>query len=642
MLPLWEKLSALQQRGKARIWVLSVLGVTAVDLLIRNKHLSPWEWREWGGYIMSVIYVLGWLVLWRAVLPHIKNRSVWAWRGTLLGLGVFSSIMYLGSYAYMIYFGVMPNVITASYSIREPAEAWRTVLDALRLALVLVFVLLVGVMSLNWWAGLKGQPQLVAQPRRRWKLWSTVGMVAVLTPAFHLNVSMSEGNFLPPVNLVFSFSKSAEYWMQNESDFRRLQVGNRIPLPTVGTQPPVNVLLIINESLGASHTHFLGYHRPTTPEQEHFFQRHPQQVFAFPRFYATSSITSESVPTITTGVHAMEPFSKTHRMPLIHEYGKMYGNTRTFHYSAHSYVNANYRYFFQSEKLDELTYLEKSGFPQFNGVGIEGRHVSEQFVQFLDKNPQTPFLGVLHYNDTHYPYHVPPAWELWGKESQGFKIEGDPNLYDNSIAYSDHNIGTVLDALEKRGLMANTVVVVTSDHGEGFGEHGVYGHLRSFYDEFIHVPFWLYLPPNLAQRYGKTIRDNLGHNWANLDIVPTLTDILELNQPGRADTVLAQLKGRSLLRHYTQDRPIWVQNGNTTSRLTDGFALLDDKVVVTYQQIGVHLGMAYFDMAQDPGQRINLWGRLTPEQAQRVAQKLQTYPEMYRQVAGQLSLMAKH
>jgi arylsulfatase A-like enzyme len=114
-------------------------------------------------------------------------------------------------------------------------------------------------------------------------------------------------------------------------------------------------------------------------------------------------------------------------------------------------------------------------------------------------------------------------------------------LYADEVRYVDAAVGRVLDALEAGGLAADTLVVITSDHGEEFLEHGNYYHGQSLYNELLHVPLILVgpgIPP------GTQVADRVG----TVDIVPTLEDHLDVDSdPGHPQ--------RSLLPFLREDAP---------------------------------------------------------------------------------------
>ncbi|HEX6132661.1 MAG TPA: sulfatase [Longimicrobiales bacterium] len=139
-----------------------------------------------------------------------------------------------------------------------------------------------------------------------------------------------------------------------------------------------------------------------------------------------------------------------------------------------------------------------------------------------------PFFAFLNYYDAHAPYMPPepfrsrfPGAKERGAISPLHRWNSDPfgdppadsiiaqeqAAYDAAIAYLDDRIGALIAELDRRGILANTIVVVTSDHGEEFGEHGLFDHGNSLYMPGLRVPLLVYHPASLAgrQRVGTTV-----------------------------------------------------------------------------------------------------------------------------------------
>jgi arylsulfatase A-like enzyme len=145
--------------------------------------------------------------------------------------------------------------------------------------------------------------------------------------------------------------------------------------------------------------------------------------------------------------------------------------------------------------------------------------ISSSFLHWLDGRPPRPFFAFLNYYDAHEPY-LPPEPFLSRYGPQGSRQLGmmdhsrtrtsvrpmRPRMsaeekraelaaYEGAIAYLDDRLGTLLDSLDRRGLLANTVVIVSSDHGEHHGEHrGAYTHAVTLYSQELHVPLVIRLP----------------------------------------------------------------------------------------------------------------------------------------------------
>jgi arylsulfatase A-like enzyme len=113
------------------------------------------------------------------------------------------------------------------------------------------------------------------------------------------------------------------------------------------------------------------------------------------------------------------------------------------------------------------------------------------------------------------------------------------DLYDGEIAYTDAQIGRLLDALRRMGLYDDTLIVLLSDHGEEFFEHGKWQH-EQLYEECLRVPLMVRLP---GGRHGGTrIETPVGL----IDVMPTLLDLLEVDPPEAALPGRVRREGRSL------------------------------------------------------------------------------------------------
>ena len=98
-------------------------------------------------------------------------------------------------------------------------------------------------------------------------------------------------------------------------------------------------------------------------------------------------------------------------------------------------------------------------------------------------------------------------------------------LYDGEIAHTDEHVGQVLQLLRDMGVAEKTLVIIVSDHGEGFMEHGMMLHGNSLFEELIHVPLILRLPGVIPA--GRRIKDNA----SQIDVMPTVLGLLGIAEP---------------------------------------------------------------------------------------------------------------
>ncbi len=114
--------------------------------------------------------------------------------------------------------------------------------------------------------------------------------------------------------------------------------------------------------------------------------------------------------------------------------------------------------------------------------------VASSFLAWRRENTDRPYFAFLNFFDAHAPYLAPPAYD---------SIFGDGSLvgkYDRSIRYIDDQLRMMFDTLRTRGELDNTIVVITSDHGEQLGERGMQGHANSLYEQVVHVPLLVRYP----------------------------------------------------------------------------------------------------------------------------------------------------
>ena len=220
-------------------------------------------------------------------------------------------------------------------------------------------------------------------------------------------------------------------------------------------------------------------------------------------------------------------------------------------------------------------------------TGPRPRNWSAAASAFIEQQADEPFFAYLHFLDVHDPHRIPQEYhgrfadpadfaydmqdtllldnfvmKAWWEAAQGWRdrtVGADQvatyfadyvQLYDASISYWDEQLGTLLDLLAAQGIDERTIIVVTSDHGEQFLEHGYFGHGNSGYQVGLHVPFIISDPlhPNIA---GLRV-DNLVNA---VDILPTLLAAAQLaNRSGRAGAgalVFARVRraGRDLREH---------------------------------------------------------------------------------------------
>ncbi len=273
--------------------------------------------------------------------------------------------------------------------------------------------------------------------------------------------------------------------------------GARVP-------PPPNLLFICLDTLRPDHLGCYGYHRPTSPNLDRF----AADAMLFEQAVTAASWTTPSHASVFTGLHAG-----------VHQAGVWSGG-----------YNLGGHWLTLAELAADKDYLTAAftegvavkgvmgfaqGFDRYSD-GIRGfeekigamRTTFGEARQWLDRYGHLPFFLFVHTYQIHEPYGVPEPLEhsftdpaYAGKAGallEDAKTEEDRkhtvNVYDDGIVYADQILGSFLEAVTGMGLFENTVIVVFSDHGEEFWEHGSSGHTSQMYDEVLKTVLVVRMP----------------------------------------------------------------------------------------------------------------------------------------------------
>jgi len=254
----------------------------------------------------------------------------------------------------------------------------------------------------------------------------------------------------------------------------------------------------------------------------------------------------------------------------------------------------------------------------------DAKKVTQAALKQINKNRQRRFFLWLHYMDTHGPYNPPAPYDRkWVSEADkgcsaglpisehkwlGFK--GVPKYmtyfmdinnisrekfigrYDGAVSFLDAQIGVLLKEIKKSGI--NAVVIITSDHGESFGEHGYFGHEVILYDELIMVPLIIWSKNGIFPH--RLVREQV----KGVDIMPTVLDILKMPLPVNIDgESLLPLIGNQKTTGHADYAFICYDNfiHRYAIRSNDGFKLIYTREGDKYE---------LYDLKHDPAEANNL------------------------------------
>jgi glucan phosphoethanolaminetransferase (alkaline phosphatase superfamily) len=267
---------------------------------------------------------------------------------------------------------------------------------------------------------------------------------------------------------------------------------------------------------------------------------------------SNASTTAIELAVLWSGLQPTASREALHTAPLVFDYAKAAGIVSAY-WTSHHMMFANSRLYVQdlptahqcgATDLDPLADID---------LGARDELVTERVKRDLPAMKE-PFLGVVHYGNTHVPYLVDKDDAPFqpSKESKG---EGDNeayrNFYKNAVHRQDKTVGELIRWIRKSPAGARTIIVFTSDHGEAFREHGQLCHTGSILDEEIHVPFWIDAPDGTltdAERAQiKALRDEFTFHT---DVTPTLLDLMGILDHPAIASHRERMVGSSLLRPY--------------------------------------------------------------------------------------------
>jgi len=238
-----------------------------------------------------------------------------------------------------------------------------------------------------------------------------------------------------------------------------------------------------------------------------------------------------------------------------------------------------------------------------------------------------PFFLWVHYFDPHDPYSPPPPFDSQFPVPEGANdLQRAVAAYDGEIAFTDRQLGRLVDALADQGLDDETLVVITADHGEGLLQHGYMGHGLHLYEEAVRVPLILRWPGHLPS--GLRV-----HGLVDLlDVVPTALELLGVSREGtpfQGRSVAHRLTGERADPDQRHDRPAFFQRERPWGPTIGGTRVRGDKYGVRcgrwkYIEAEAEGTRELFDLAVDPGETRNLVAR-RPELAQRLSDTIATW-----------------
>jgi arylsulfatase len=377
-----------------------------------------------------------------------------------------------------------------------------------------------------------------------------------------------------------------------------------------------NLVICVLDAARPDHFGCYGYERRTTPSIDSL----AEEGIVFDRHYCQATYTGVSTPALFTGQYPHTHGVTRHRhlgesVPTMARLLESAG-FHTVLLSSNGMVSPDGPYRNGTDFMDTYTWAEI----EENLQPGEERHYSVEpvlrlFTDWVHDHSDRRFFAYIHLTPPHGPYHMPGRFRIFrGLHPPGYDPESyqpgvyeSPverenvntpptpewlNLYDDNLLYGDWAVGELMRILREAGVFERTLLAVTADHGEAFGEHGFVKHGAPPYEEVTRIPLVVRLP-------GGGIPLRVGALTETIDLLPTVCDLFKVDYP--EDVV----QGMSLLP---------LISGSADKVRNYAFTLASEdkgKYVVRSERYalilwGNGIWRELYDLENDPAQRVNI------------------------------------
>lgn len=363
------------------------------------------------------------------------------------------------------------------------------------------------------------------------------------------------------------------------------------PGPTTTPEPgpkqpagPFNVVLLLVDSLRADMP-WSGYPRDIAPNLAAL----EKTCTSYTRGYSTSSYTAKSVAAALSGKYPSMLkrsgyfFTKYSESNLFFPELLTAAGVHTMSTQAHMYMRKGHNGMDQG--FADWRIVEGLSFDAQTDNHVTSHKLTPLAIQQLEAAPKDkPFFMYLHYMDPHDVYHQHKDTPVFGKKVR--------DKYDSEVFYTDLWIGKLLDHMKKQPWWDKTVLIVSADHGEAFGEHNMYRHAFELWEMLVHVPL-MFCGPGVKARRIEAPR-------SSIDFAPTIVELMGVKAAHDfvGESLVPELGGAD-----PKQRPVLLDlpaDSNNPERraLISG----DHKLLV----FGNDWRFDLYDLKSDPGETKNL------------------------------------
>lgn len=375
-------------------------------------------------------------------------------------------------------------------------------------------------------------------------------------------------------------------------------------LRTLRDRERLNVVFIVIDMLRSDRLSAYGYERETSPVMDEL----ASHGILFRNVESQSSWTKASMASMWTGMYPQR--TGVHRYPhavpeeallpaeIFREAGYTTAGVWRNGWVANNFGFAQGFDLYIRPRVNAKPDNVKRNNPSAHALVGTDLDATESAIEFIRSNAADPFFLYVHYMDVHQYLYADVSPDFGSSFS---------DIYDSSIYWTDRNVQYLMSELMAQGLLDDTLVVIGSDHGEAFFEHGEEGHARSLYRETQQVP--LIIIPPFSLDPGVVVDTRV----ANVDIWPTILDLVGLQElPGaEGQSLVPLITAAAAGEEPESDRAVYSQLDRTWGRhygeevSNRAVAMVKGPYRLVYYEKQPNRPELY-DHAEDPTERMNV------------------------------------
>ena len=415
----------------------------------------------------------------------------------------------------------------------------------------------------------------------------------------------------------------------------------------------MNIILIVIDTLRADHLSCYGYFRETSPTLD----RLAREGVVFEDMYASGVPTGPGFTSIVTGLYPVSHryYITPYDVPNAYQLDDDIPVLAEILWD-HGYVTAavdnliNFRSHMKHFVRGFEYYMNPTKTSRWVHHHVTADQVNRMAVPWIRRHSYERFFLFVHYWDPHMPYNQPEGYRRvfrhrrgdysdlrverapagyeyvpgWGR--LGEIVEGDEDrsidLYDGEVLYVDNAVAELVESLKDEGVLDDTLIIVTSDHGEQLGQHGIWGH-AGLHEPVIRVPLIMRCPGKLPR--GLRVRGYAQH----ADIVPTILELAGISVSHRFDgtSLLSLIRGEwgrefavcetwgercivrgewKLIVHYEAELKALPEVFPQPYRLREYALKWPLKTLLERVRVKGGVGYEFYNLREDPMETVNL------------------------------------